>query len=202
VSGDYCDVIAGPNGTTIVVVADVSGKGVAASLLMANLHALVRTLVDGGTAFDDLAPRVNRLFCESTLAGSYATAVLVALGPDGEVHLCNAGHCPPLLARGGQLESVPATGMALGMFQEGAFSCMGARLASGDALLLYTDGVTEAFDAAEEEYGLERLRGVLAGRLHDDRPRTVVDACLADVAHFRGRTPARDDLTIALIKRA
>jgi sigma-B regulation protein RsbU (phosphoserine phosphatase) len=201
VSGDYCDVIAGPGGTATAVIADVSGKGVAASLLMANLHALFHTLVAAGTPFDELAPRVNRLFADSTLSSSYATAALVALGPDGEVRVCNAGHCPPLLARDGTIEPIPATGMALGMFRDVEFSCVRARLAPGDAVLLYTDGVTETFDARDEEYGLERLRRALSPRLGAHGPREVVAACLADVAAFRGSVAARDDLTLAMIQR-
>jgi sigma-B regulation protein RsbU (phosphoserine phosphatase) len=201
VSGDYCDVITGPLGVTTAVMADVSGKGVAASLLMANLHALCRTLVTAGTPFEELAPRVNRLFADSTLSSSYATAALVALRADGEVQICNAGHCPPLIARDGAVEAVAATGMALGMFHDVEFSCVRRRLAPGDAVVLYTDGVTETFDARDEEYGLERLRRALSPRLGGGAPGEIVGACLEDVVKFRGDAPARDDLTIAVIQR-
>jgi sigma-B regulation protein RsbU (phosphoserine phosphatase) len=201
VSGDYCDVIVGPGGTATAVIADVSGKGIAASLLMANLHALFHTLVAAGTPFGELAPRVNRLFSDSTLSSSYATAALVALAPDGEVQVCNAGHCPPLLARDGTIEPIPATGMALGMFRDGEFACVRRRLAPGDAVLLYTDGVTETFDARDEEYGLDRLRRALSPRPGARGPREIVGACLADVAAFRGDVPPRDDLTLAMIQR-
>ena len=202
VSGDYCDVITGPGGAATAVIADVSGKGVAASLLMANLHALFRTLIAAGTPFDELAPRVNRLFADSTLASSYATAALVSLGSDGEVRICNAGHCPPLLARGGAVDAVPATGMALGMFRDVEFSCVRARLAPGDAVVLYTDGVTEAFDAHDEEYGIERLRRALVPSLRGAAPHRIVSACFDDVLAFRGDVPAGDDVTIAVIQRA
>src|SRR5207249_7870938 len=101
VSGDYCDAITenGDGGNLYVLTGDVSGKGVAASLLMAHLNAMFRTLVGMGLPVQHLLERANRLFSESTIASHYATLVCARAEVTGEVEVCNAGHCPPLVIR-------------------------------------------------------------------------------------------------------
>lgn len=200
VSGDYCDVIASGGSAPVVAVADVSGKGVAASLLMSNLHALFRTLSASGVPFAEMVPRANRIFCESTLPSSFATLVLTRLHEDGTIDVCNAGHCPPLVVRGGAVEAIPPTGTAIGMFCDGGFATVERRLEPGDLLLLYTDGVTETFDPAGAEYGVERLERLVAP-LVTQAPRAVARASLRDLEAFRGAAPRRDDLTLLAIRR-
>jgi sigma-B regulation protein RsbU (phosphoserine phosphatase) len=111
VSGDYCDLLADQSGAGLMfLVGDVSGKGVAASLLMSQLHAIFRTLSPFATAVEELVHRANRIFCESTLSTHYATLVCGRAGPSGDVILCNAGHCPPLVV--GKRGCVPVSRQA------------------------------------------------------------------------------------------
>ncbi|MGD8377936.1 MAG: SpoIIE family protein phosphatase, partial [Acidobacteriota bacterium] len=155
VSGDYCDVLtpADPGEPLHFLLGDVAGKGVAASLLMASLHAIFRSLAPTGLPLHALVERANRLFCESTLTSSYATVVAGRLFPSGTLEVVNAGHPAPLIAGAeGSLE-VPATGLPLGLFCEATFESIRLDLGAGDLLLLYTDGVSEARNGAREAYG-------------------------------------------------
>lgn len=200
VSGDYCDVIASADGKLFFILGDVSGKGIAASMLMAHLHAMFRTLTSLGLPLEQLVERASRMFCESTLPTHYATLVTGWTNGAGEVELSNAGHPPPFLLTRGQVLSIEATGLPIGVFSNERFTSIRMTLAPGDVLLLYTDGASEARDAAGSEYGRERLRRVLADAA--GRPaHGIVSACVDDVRAFtQGR--ASDDLTVMVLKRA
>jgi len=202
VSGDYCDVIKSPEGGKdwFFILGDASGKGVAASMLMAHLHAIFRALVATGLPMRQLVERASRVFCESTVSPYFATLVCGRARTSGEIELCNAGHCRPLVIQEGQVTRLEATGLPLGLFCEGQYSVEALRLRPGDTLLLYTDGLTEARNPADEEYGEERLSN-LAGDRHVPRPRALVDACLDDLTTFLSGTPLKDDLTLMAICR-
>ena len=118
----------------------------------------------------------------------------------GEIEVCNAGHPPPLLICAGEVAGLDATGLPIGMFCTEHFSTRTVRLAPGDLLLLYTDGLLEAQNAAGVDYGAERLRG-LAASAHW-RPKAIIDACVHDVARFHGTAELADDLTILAISRS
>jgi sigma-B regulation protein RsbU (phosphoserine phosphatase) len=202
VSGDYCDLVEDEKrpGGLFFLLGDVSGKGVAASLLMAHLHAIFRSLIGTGLPVHRLVQQANRIFCGSTLSTHYATLVCGRAGSSGEIELCNAGHCPALLIRGGELSSVGATGLPIGMFGTGQYSAKRFQLAPGDSLLLYTDGVSEAQDATQAQYGFERLARLAAAH-HNRPPQALIDACLEDLTAFRGGAPHRDDLTLMALRR-
>ncbi len=202
VSGDYCDVITDAQGGEdfFFILGDASGKGVAASMLMAHLHAIFRTLVATGLAMDQLVERAGRIFCESTVSPYFATLVCGRARTSGEVELCNAGHCRPLLIQAGKVTRLEATGLPLGLFCEGRYSIQTLQLRPGDSLLLYTDGLTEARNMADEEYGEERLSS-LAGVRHAPRPQALLDACLEDLSAFLSGTPLKDDLSLMAIRR-
>jgi sigma-B regulation protein RsbU (phosphoserine phosphatase) len=202
VSGDYCDVIAGANDgkDLFFILGDASGKGVAASMLMAHLHAIIRTLIATGSPLDQLVERASRIFCESTVSPYFATLVCGRARASGEIELCNAGHCPPLLVQPGKVTKFEATGLPLGLFCDGQYSTQTVTLGPGDSLLLYTDGLTEAGNVAGEEYGEERLRR-LTGERHTLRAEALVDACLKDLATFLAGMPLKDDLTLMAIRR-
>lgn len=202
VSGDYCDLVPSPDsgGDLFFLLGDVAGKGVAASIQMAGLRAIVRTLVDAALPLGDLAERANRLFCESTLPSHFATLILGRSKPSGEVELCNAGHCPPLVIRRGGVQSIAPTSLPLGMFCTGGYRTVSFRLEPGDAILLYTDGLSEARSRTGEEYGPARVAGV-AALGHGLTPRALVDACVKDVTAFRTGAPRTDDLTLLAIRR-
>jgi phosphoserine phosphatase RsbU/P len=202
VSGDYCDLItsAEDGKDWFFILGDASGKGVAASMLMAHLHAIFRALVATGLPTHQLVERASRVFRESTVSPYFATLVCGRARTSGEVELCNAGHCPPLLIQAGQVTRLEATGLPLGLFCESQYSVQTLRLRPGDSLLLYTDGLTEARNVADEEYGEERLSN-LAGERHPPQPRPLVDACLDDLSTFLSGTPLKDDLTLMAISR-
>jgi len=200
VGGDYCDVIRRPSTRALVfMVGDISGKGVAASMLMAHLHASMRTLHDLGLPLPQVMERANNVLCDSTAVNHYATLVAGHLFADGAVDLCNAGHCSPLVSRKGRVTEIDSAGLPLGMFHLCQYPVSRLALDPGDLLVLYTDGVTEATNASNEQYGTDRLAQVVA-RHSREAAADVAQACLNDVRAFRlgSRT---DDVTVMAIRR-
>src|SRR5216117_2815725 len=150
---DYIDIIQNGDGSIYFVLGDVSGKGVAASMLMAKLHAVFRSLIPLGLGVDQLTERASRLFGDSTLPGQYATLICGRASKNGTVSICNAGHPPALLSRRGNIEQISATGLPLGMFPNQKFSVGNIQLDTGDTFILYTDGVPETVNPLNQEYG-------------------------------------------------
>ena len=201
VGGDYCDLIKTDGGDLYFMLGDVSGKGMAASLLMSNLQAMFHALVPLGLSLDKLMERASRLFCENTLSTHFATLVCGKASETGEVELCNAGHLPPILIQKGGCLRLDSTGLPVGMFSDEQFATNRLRLAPGDSLLLYTDGVTEMQDLTGAEYGMERLLQSLAAP-SASRPAELIHACVSSLADFRGDGNKADDLTLMAIKYA
>jgi sigma-B regulation protein RsbU (phosphoserine phosphatase) len=209
VGGDYCDVILGDGapGTAsdaLFLLGDVSGKGVPASILMANLHATFRSLADVGLPVEALMARANRLFCRSTLDAHYATLVLARATPQGEVDIVNAGHLPALIVRKDGVQPVGATGIPLGLFCNAEYGHERVAFAPGDLMVLHTDGLSEARDAGGEEYGGARLPARLAelAAAGEGDPHRVLAACLEDLTRFRAGAPLDDDLTVMVVRRS
>src|SRR5215472_7829844 len=162
VSGDYCDVV--QHGRDLYfMVGDVSGKGVAASMLMANLHAMFRVLIPTGLPLPQLVERANRIFSDSTLPSQYATLVVGRAGQDGTMEICNGGHLPPLHVQAGGVTAIAAATLPVGMFHDQEFRSTQLSFAPGDSLVVYTDGFTEALGQDGVEYGAQRLGKVLEG---------------------------------------
>jgi sigma-B regulation protein RsbU (phosphoserine phosphatase) len=200
VSGDYCDLIRSEGDTFHFMLGDVSGKGVAASMLMAHLQATFRTLVSSALPLAQMLERASRVFCESTLPTHYATLVCGSVSKDGTVQVSNAGHPPPLLVRNGEVQNIEANGLPLGMFSSEQFSVNNFQMSAGDTLLLYTDGVSEALDETGSEYGLGRLRKLLAGNGRSS-PKEIISNCLVELNGFRRSGVLADDLTLMAIQR-
>jgi phosphoserine phosphatase RsbU/P len=200
VSGDYCDVIA-HDGELYFILGDVSGKGMAASLLMSNLHAMFHSLVPLGLPLQELMARANHMFCESTLSNQYATLIFGKMNSVGEVEICNAGHLPPIIVKNGENITHDAAGLPLGLFCDSNFAASCFRLAEGETLLLYTDGVTEANDHNETEFGIARLLESVNGS-HAGEPAELVRNCVAAVDSFRGGAFRNDDMTIMAVRFA
>jgi sigma-B regulation protein RsbU (phosphoserine phosphatase) len=199
VSGDYCDLLEF-GGHLYFVVGDVSGKGVSAALLMTHLHATFRALVSQDLAIDVIMERASRIFCESTLPTYFATLVCGKATVSGEIELSIAGHQPAIVTHGSDVMTIEATGLPLGMFCDERFTVSRTRLAEGDSLLLYTDGLTEAVDSTGEEYGTRRATDIL--ERNRSRPAgRIIAACLEDLQDFRSGTPRNDDLTIMVVQR-
>lgn len=198
VSGDYCDLFTFDS-QLFFVLGDVSGKGVAASLRMTQLHALFRSLLSMAVAPAEVISRVNRFLCDSALAGQYATLVCGHAQSNGAVELFNAGHLPVIATRGDELLLVESTGLPLGMFQDALFPSTQLQLEKGDLLFLYTDGLSET-RREDGEYGVDRVMNLI-GRQCAPTAAGVVSASLADVREFAGTSPGLDDVTLLAIQR-
>jgi sigma-B regulation protein RsbU (phosphoserine phosphatase) len=199
VSGDYCDVFE-TGGGLLFMLGDVSGKGVAASMLMTHLHATFRSLAEAGLPLDRMVEDANRIFCESTLAGQFATLVVGRAADDGSVEFVSAGHLPVLHIHRDGATPKDSTGVPLGMFCNTRFPVHRLTLAHRDTLFLYTDGLTESQNRAGAEYGLDRIR-TLATRHTGKGPAALISECLEDLLIFgEGLKPA-DDLTLLAVRR-
>jgi len=194
VSGDYCDIIPVGDGVYFIL-GDVSGKGMAASLLMSSLHAIFHTLIPLGIELDQMMKRANSLLVESSLSNQFATLVCGKAGADGSVEIVNAGHLPPLVIKNGVVGELNFSGLPLGMFHETEFSISKIKLNRGDSLLLFTDGVTECSDAHGTELGTCSLIDALGGKAWPE-PTALIGRCLELVDGHRGTAERTDDLTM------
>ena len=206
VAGDYYDAFRRPSpssgdGPWLLVVADVAGKGLPAALLMASFQSSLHTLVQEPLPLIEVVRRLNAYTCAHSLEGSrFTTAVLAQLEPaTGELEYVNAGHNPPLLRRAdGRLEALEAGGLPLGIRAEEAYAVGRARLAPGDVLVCYTDGVVEARGPADEDYGEERLRALL----RDPAPRgaaEMLERVMGAIEAYTGDAPRADDETCLVL---
>jgi phosphoserine phosphatase RsbU/P len=198
-SGDYCDLVSTDTGDLYFLIGDVSGKGVAASLLMSRLHAIFRSLIGAGLDVSQLVERANQIFTETTMRPYYATLVCGKAAANGEVDICNAGHCPPLLLQNGSVSSIAATGLPVGMFGQESYGVARVKLEKGDRLILYTDGLSEARDRTDVEYGKDRLPAFLGG-CHALPAKALVGKLLSDVQEFSSSERTTDDLTLMAIE--
>lgn len=199
VSGDYCDLYPF-NGQLYFMLGDVSGKGVAASMRMTQLHALFRSLIGMGLPLAEIVIHINRFLCESALAGQYATLVCGRANPDGAVELFNAGHMPAIALQQGSAQLLESTSLPLGMFREAQFTPARVQLHAGDMLFLFTDGLSEA-QGHDGEYGIERVTALVC-REGTCRASALISACLDDLRAFAGSAPGMDDLTLLAMRHA
>jgi phosphoserine phosphatase RsbU/P len=202
VGGDYYDVLSLSGGRVAFLVADVSGKGVPAALLVSTVHAAVHLQVEEAKSVADLVTRIDRHLRRYAATRKFLTLFFGVLEPEsGLLRYVSAGHNPALLVRAsGPIERVESTGVPVGILPNASWREETLRLEPGDLLALYTDGLTEAVDEAEEEFGLERLRAVLeAGR--GLPARELCDGLMARVADFASGMPQYDDQTVLLLRR-
>jgi serine phosphatase RsbU (regulator of sigma subunit) len=201
VGGDYYDFLDLGNGRLGLVVGDIAGKGIAAALLMANLQANLRSQY--ATALDQpqlLLRAVNQLFYESTGDSAYATLFFAEYdGRTERVRYVNCGHLPALLLRRDDtIEKLGSTCTVLGLFKEWDCALGENDFRAGDTLVLYTDGVTEAFNAREEEFGERRLMEALR-RYRDRSSQELLDSIVAEVRQFSPHEQY-DDITLIVAK--
>jgi sigma-B regulation protein RsbU (phosphoserine phosphatase) len=202
VGGDLFNYFTLPGGDAALLVGDVSGKGVAAALLMANLQATLRARLPLEHGLATLADELDHEIASTTGGGSYLTLFLGVLAPDGTMRYVNAGHNTPFaLHADGRIEPLESTGRPLGLLAGGGFAERTVRLLAGSSLFLYTDGVIESENAAGESFGIERLQELLV------RERTSgLDGILARLedalrSYRDGAEPA-DDATMVVLKVA
>ncbi len=200
VSGDYCDVLETNDGL-LFLLGDVSGKGVAASMMMSHLHATFRSLADAHLPLDQMVGAANRLFCESTLANQYATLVVGRACRDGAVEFVSAGHLPLVHIQSGGACLNEATGIPLGMFCDARFPVHRLQLAPSDGLFLFTDGLSEAENPQGEPYGIHRVQD-FAAHHNGSAPQRLVSEYLSDLSSFSAGAKQADDLTVLALQRA
>lgn len=199
VSGDYCDLVSTDDGDLYFLIGDVSGKGVAASMLMGRLHAIFRSLIGAGLEVGELVERANKIFADTTMRPYYATLVCGKAATNGEVEICNAGHCPPLLLQNGTASPIAATGLPVGMFCQERYTASRFKLGRGDRLLLYTDGLSETRDGANIEYGDNRLPALLS-ECNGLAGKALLGRLLEDVQAYASGARLTDDLTVMAIE--
>ena len=200
VGGDYCEMIVPGDGKSFFfALGDVAGKGVAASLLMTHLSAIFRSLLSFDLPLGEVMSRANRLFCDSTTTSHYATLVCGRATASG-VELCNAGHCSPLFFRRSGIQRVDEAGLPLGLFCGVQYPVTQLSLDAGETLVLYSDGITEAQNEEESDYGEGRL--LQAAERSFGRSVQAMAACiLEDSAAFRGARAPTDDITLLIVRR-
>ena len=206
VGGDYYDVIHVPASRPLeehlVCVVDISGKGIFASLLMSNIQATLRALVFRENSLPIVAQTANDLLYATTPSNRYATALLLIYqAATGDCRWINCGHTDGIIVRaGGSVEMLSCSGIALGLFPARTYEEQSFVLQDGDLLAIYSDGVTDAQNDAEEEFGAERLVEVLTR--HAAAPAMdVVDRVFDAIDAFAGNAPQFDDITMLILKR-
>jgi sigma-B regulation protein RsbU (phosphoserine phosphatase) len=201
VSGDHVDLVHPPTESEPLhlLLGDVAGKGLAASLLQSQLHALFRALAPMQTTLSELLGRANQLFFEATSPSCFATLTVTRLYSDGKAVLANAGHPRPLLADRRGVRPIEDASIPLGMVGDVDYTEREIRLCPGETLLLYTDGLTEAWRDGEE-YGLGRAAAALR-RASGLPPHELLASCRSDLEGFIGGSPRGDDLTMVAVRR-
>jgi len=200
VAGDTYDVLV-DDGRLIATVTDVSGKGVGAGMIASGIHASVRLLSESEDTLDALALRINDYLVGATEDNRFATFAMIRLERDGLITAVNAGHCPVLIRRGGgSIEQIQSSGLPLGILATASYRETISRLEPGDLLLIYTDGLTEAENPDEEEFGVERVEQAVT-RLGDLSAEAACRDLLKVVDEFACGKPLQDDATLLVVER-
>ncbi|MBN1879026.1 SpoIIE family protein phosphatase [bacterium] len=202
VGGDFFDFFSMSNGQPAMVIADVSGKGVPAAMLVSTFHGVLHTLTGYESSLANMVSRINSLLVTATPDNKFITAAFIIWDTDaGEVVTLSAGHEPMILINSkGQLSTLTGGGMVLGLFEGALYTCQRTRLEPGDMLCLYTDGVTDRIDIEDRRFGVKRLEAALLGA---DRSTavSVVQDIFRRLETFAGDVPPPDDQTMMVLIR-
>ncbi len=199
VGGDYYDYELIDDRWLVLVVADVSGKGIPASILTATLQGAVRSNADIHTDPERMLARLNKLLFENTSASEFATMFYGVVDMrDGGLRYANAGHDFPFVLGGGA-KVLPESGLVLGCLEDFRYRAFASEVPTGGALVIYTDGVTEAESDAGDFFGVDRLRAVLEE--HADRNASEICQRVIDEVRAFGKTENQDDVTLVVLKR-
>ncbi len=202
VGGDFYDFISINEGQRIgIVIADASGKGMPAALLIAQIQAIIRSEVYNGNAIATIMRNMNKLICQSTTAEKYVTLFYGELEPaTGRFHFSNAGHNYPVLVRAdGRVELLEIGGPIIGAFPFMEYTSAFVDLCPEDVILFYTDGLSEAMDGEGKEFGEDRVRQMVVDTRHHD-PRVITQNLLDTVRKFDPSVPPQDDTTTIVLK--
>ena len=207
VAGDYYDVFPRPGKTNednrvVLAVADVAGKSIPAAMLMATFQASLKTLSTAQVPLQELAANMNRYACSNSQGGlRFTTAFLAEYDAARHtVHYINAGHNNPILRRAsGQIERLDVGGLPFGIMPEAAYDAATVTLAPGDWLIIFTDGLVEAVNARDEEYGEPRLLTAIDAN-KSLTPADMLKRLMTELDLFVGTTPQHDDVTCMLLR--
>ena len=199
IGGDFFDYVTRDDGVLSFAVADVAGKGTSAALLTAVTQGLFAAEAETANGPAEVIARVNRGLCRRAVASRFVTAFYGQLAKNGTLTYCNAGHNPPFLVRASGLSRLESGGTVLGLFEVSTFDTGTERVAADDALVLFSDGVTEAENPEGEEFGDDRLAACLDG-VRGRSATEVMDSVQRGLAAFCGTAAARDDVTVMILK--
>lgn len=201
VGGDLVDFINISPDRVGVTLGDIAGKGLRAALLTAKLQATIRALAPDLPSLSGLGQKLNFIFCRDSLPNLFASVVYLEVQPNtGSVRLVNAGHLPPIIVRGAQLEKTEKGGMALGLSTQAVFQEQHIELHTNDMVFVYSDGVTEARNEQGAFFGEQKILDLLP-QLATCAPQQIGERLLAEIDRFIGYARAYDDITIAILKR-
>ena len=203
VGGDYYDFLTYPDGRVAMFVGDVAGKGMPAALLVSSLQARVQVLFDEPDGLAANVTRLNRVIKSNCPENRFITFFIGILDPrTGEMRYCNAGHNPPIVVHeGGGVERLEGTGMILGILPNSTYEEGTCRLAPGDVVVLFSDGVSEAARPdTQEEFGEDRLAHLLT-ETGGCTAKGIIDTVIQQVTEFTAGSPPADDITLVVAKR-
>jgi sigma-B regulation protein RsbU (phosphoserine phosphatase) len=202
VSGDYYDVVVRPDGRIYFVVADVSGKGITAALVMSSVATAFNIFTRSDPTPADLVREINATLAPKTSPAKFVTLFAGVLDPaHGVVDFTNAGHVPPLAIGPDGVQVLNTTDIVVGLFPAATYRNQSVALGPGDSLVLFTDGVTEAENAAEEQLGLDPVAELLRG-MHGAGAARILETIDERVRAHTGDVPAGDDVTMLALTRA
>ncbi|MCP4213778.1 MAG: serine/threonine-protein phosphatase, partial [bacterium] len=201
VGGDYYDIIPLEGNRAFLVVADVSGKGAGAALLMSNIQAGLRSMVCFSSSLEDIADGINNIIYSNTSSSQFITLFMGLWdGDNGKMEYVNAGHNPALLIQpGGNFKKLVRTGIALGIKKDVEYSVETVDMHPDDLLAIYSDGIEETFNSESETFGMDRIIETL-------RQNTLLsaweigEALFNEARDFAGGIPREDDLTLIIAK--
>jgi len=199
VGGDFYDYVTKEDGSTSFAVGDVAGKGTSAALLTAVVQGLLAGEAETMDSSSIVMSRVNRALCRRGVAARFVTAFYGHIDTAGRLQYCNAGHNPPFLLNAAGISRLETGGCVLGLFDRVAYELGEVPFVDGDLLVLFSDGVTEAENAAGEEFGDDRLAACVEP-IKSGTPSQIRDAIQAAVRDFCGPIVARDDITVMVVR--
>jgi serine phosphatase RsbU (regulator of sigma subunit) len=201
VSGDYYDVVSRPDGRIYFVIADVSGKGITAALIMSSVATAFAIFTRTDPTPADLLREINATLAPKTSPSKFVTMVAGVLDPaTGEVAFANAGHVSPLVVSKNGVEAMQSTDIVVGILPNAQYRNQSLTLSPGDSLVLFTDGVTEAENIAEEQLGLDPISEMLLS-MHCSEAEAILDRIDTYVHEYIGEVPAGDDVTMLAMTR-
>ena len=202
IGGDYYDFIQRHDEKMLIALGDVSGKGTAAALLMSSLHAAIHAQTVARSSLSKMVESVNEYLAFNTPSNRFITFFIAELDAEnGELYYINAGHNPPLVARNnGLVEELASGGFPLGIMPQAEFELGKISLRSGEGLIVFSDGVTEAENLEGEEFGIERLNEVVKNNVQRSAS-GIRDKIESSLSAFTKTAPANDDITLVIVKR-